>query len=92
MDTSYHSMFDEIVRINNIYNTLVLYEGRHYHAANHFFGKTLKDARLTQFFCQKNRCTKNTVHFQYGDSSKYKFKCLKLVINKSYLVSLLINT
>ncbi|MGV3580915.1 MAG: DUF6445 family protein [Methylophilus sp.] len=50
MDTSYHSMFDEIVRINNVYNTLILYEGRHYHAANQFFGKTLKDSRLAQVF------------------------------------------
>jgi hypothetical protein len=53
MDITYHSMFDEIVRINNVYNTLVLYEGRHYHAANQFFGKTLKDSRLTQVFFVK---------------------------------------
>ncbi|PCI59924.1 MAG: hypothetical protein COB34_03230, partial [Methylophilaceae bacterium] len=33
MDTSYHEMFDEVVRVNNVYNTLILYEGRHYHAA-----------------------------------------------------------
>lgn len=50
MDTSYHSMFDEIVRVNNVYNTLILYEGRHYHAANEFFGQTLKDSRLAQVF------------------------------------------
>ena len=50
MDTSYHTMFDEIVRVNNVYNTLILYEGRHYHAANRFFGKTLKDSRLAQVF------------------------------------------
>ena len=50
MDTSYHDMFDEIVRVNNVYNTLILYEGRHYHAANHFFGNTLKDSRLAQVF------------------------------------------
>lgn len=50
MDTSYHDMFDEVVRINNVYNTLILYEGRHYHAANKFFGKTLKDSRLAQVF------------------------------------------
>jgi hypothetical protein len=50
MDTSYHSMFDEVVRVNNVYNTLVLYEGDNYHAANNFFGKTLKDSRLTQVF------------------------------------------
>ncbi len=50
MDTSYHAMFDEVLRINNVYNTLILYEGRHYHAANKFFGKTLKDSRLAQVF------------------------------------------
>lgn len=50
MDTSYHNMFDEIVRVNNVYNTLILYEGRHYHAANQFFGETLKDSRLAQVF------------------------------------------
>lgn len=50
MDTSYHDMFDEIVRVNNVYNTLILYEGRHYHAANAFFGETLKDSRLAQVF------------------------------------------
>ena len=51
MDTSYHTMFDEIVRVNNVYNTLIIYEGRYFHAANRFFGKTLKDCRLAQVFC-----------------------------------------
>ena len=50
MDIAYHSMFDEIVRVNNVYNTLIIYEGRHFHAANQFFGKTLKDSRLAQVF------------------------------------------
>jgi hypothetical protein len=50
MDTSYHSMFDEIVRINNVYNTLIVYEGRHYHAANKFFGDNLENSRLSQVF------------------------------------------
>lgn len=50
MDTAYHSMFDEIVNVKNVYNTLILYEGRHYHAANEFFGSTLKNARLAQVF------------------------------------------
>jgi Family of unknown function (DUF6445) len=50
MDTSYHSMFDEIVRVNNVYNTLIVYEGRHYHAANQFFGKTMQNSRLAQVF------------------------------------------
>jgi hypothetical protein len=50
MDTSYHSLFDEIIRVNNVYNTLILYEGQHYHAANRFFGKTIADSRLSQVF------------------------------------------
>lgn len=50
MDTSYHSMFDEIVRVNNVYNTLILYEGRHFHRANKFFGNNLKNSRLSQVF------------------------------------------
>ncbi len=62
MDASYHSMFDEIVRVNNAYNTLVIYEGRHYHAANDFFGKTLKDSRLAQvFFVSKIDAQKQSV-------------------------------
>ena len=62
MDTSYHSMFDEIVRVNNVYNTLIIYEGRHFHAANHFFGKTLKDSRLAQvFFVNKIDAQKQSV-------------------------------
>ncbi len=62
MDTSYHSMFDEILRVNNVYNTLILYEGRHFHAANQFFGKTLKDSRLAQvFFINKIDAQKQSV-------------------------------
>jgi hypothetical protein len=62
MSTDYHSMFDEIVRVNNVYNTLILYEGRHYHAANKFFGKNLKDSRLAQvFFISKIDAQKHSV-------------------------------
>jgi hypothetical protein len=62
MDTSYHSMFDEIVRVNNVYNTLILYEGRHYHAANQFFGNTIADSRLAQvFFINKIDAQKQSV-------------------------------
>lgn len=50
MDTSYHQMFDEIVRVNNVYNTLIVYEGRHYHAANQFFGDNRENGRLSQVF------------------------------------------
>jgi hypothetical protein len=62
MDTSYHGMFDEIVRVNNVYNTLIIYEGRHFHAANQFFGKTMKDSRLAQvFFVNKIDAQKQSV-------------------------------
>jgi hypothetical protein len=50
MNTDYHSMFDEVTRVNNVYNTLILYEGDMFHAANQFFGKTLEDSRLAQVF------------------------------------------
>lgn len=50
MDTTYHSMFDEVLRLNNVYNTLILFEGDMFHAANQFFGSTLEDSRLAQVF------------------------------------------
>ena len=50
MDTSFHSMFDEVIRVNNVYNTLILFEGDDFHAANNFFGTTLEDSRLAQVF------------------------------------------
>jgi hypothetical protein len=50
MDTGFHSMFDEVVRVNNVYNTLILFEGDMYHAANKFFGTGLDDSRLAQVF------------------------------------------
>jgi len=46
----YHEMFDEVVRVNNVYNTLILFEGDIFHCANDFFGKTLQDSRLAQVF------------------------------------------
>ena len=62
MDTSYHSMFDEVVRVNNQYNTLILYEGQHHHAANQFFGDTLENSRLSQvFFINKIDAQKQSV-------------------------------
>ena len=54
VDTNYHHMFDEIVTVENIYNTLVVYEGHHHHSANEFFGDTLENSRLAQvFFCHR---------------------------------------
>lgn len=60
--TDYHSMFDEIIRVNNVYNTLILFEGHQYHAANRFFGDTLENSRLTQtFFINKIDAQKHSV-------------------------------
>jgi len=50
MDTSFHSMFDEVVKINNVYNTLILFEGDIFHSANNFSGTTPEDSRLAQVF------------------------------------------
>ncbi len=50
MDTGFHSMFDEVVRVNNVYNTLILFEGDTFHAANRFFGTTPQNSRLAQVF------------------------------------------
>ncbi len=62
MSTTHHNMFEEIVRVNNVYNTLILYEGRHYHSANNFFGTKLEDSRLTQvFFVNKIDAQKQSV-------------------------------
>lgn len=50
IDFSYHGMFDEVVRVNNVYNSLILFEGDIHHCANQFFGKTKQDSRLAQVF------------------------------------------
>lgn len=50
IDFSYHEMFDEVVRVNNIYNTLILFEGDMHHCANNFFGETKQNSRLAQVF------------------------------------------
>lgn len=60
--TDYHSMFDEVVRVNNVYNTLILFEGDQYHTANQFFGDCLENSRLTQtFFINKIDAQKQSV-------------------------------
>lgn len=50
IDFSHHKMFDEVVRVNNVYNTMIIFEGDIHHCANRFFGDTKKNARLTQTF------------------------------------------
>lgn len=50
IDFSHHNMFDEVVRVNNVYNSIVIFEGDIHHCANRFFGETNDSARLTQVF------------------------------------------
>lgn len=50
IDYTYHAMFDEVVRVNNVYNTLILFEGDIHHCANQFFGDKKSNARLAQVF------------------------------------------
>ena len=50
IDFTYHQMFDEVVRVNNVYNTLILFEGDIHHCANNFFGDTKHNSRLAQVF------------------------------------------
>ena len=50
IDFAYHQMFDEVVRVNNVYNSLILFEGDIHHCANEFFGTTRHDSRLAQVF------------------------------------------
>ena len=50
IDFTYHAMFDEVVRVNNVYNTLILFEGDIHHCANKFFGETKQNSRLAQVF------------------------------------------
>ena len=60
--TDFHCMFDEVVRVNNIYNTLILFEGQNFHSANQFFGDSLESSRLTQtFFIRKIDAQKESV-------------------------------
>ncbi len=45
-----NSMFTETVRVNNMYNRLLVYEAEQFHGGNNFFGSTDEDSRLTQIF------------------------------------------
>ena len=42
------TMFDETLRVNNVYNRMIMYEGSEWHKANNFFGEDLESSRLTQ--------------------------------------------
>ena len=61
INQSYHEMFDEIVTVHNVYNSLIFYEGHHHHAANQFFGENLVTSRLAQvFFAQRVDATQES--------------------------------
>lgn len=54
IDTDYESYdytkWDEVDRIGNIYNRIILYRGNLFHASVDYFGSTFEDGRLFQTF------------------------------------------
>jgi hypothetical protein len=42
--------FKEIDRVANVYNRLVLFDGRNFHSGTSYFGQTIEDSRLFQIF------------------------------------------
>lgn len=50
VSAEYHTMFDEVLRVNNVYNSLILFNAQTFHAANKFFGDSLKNGRMAQVF------------------------------------------
>jgi len=45
-----NNMFTETVRVNNVYNRLLVYEAEQFHGGHGFFGHNNIDSRLTQIF------------------------------------------
>ncbi len=50
VSTEFHNMFDETVRVNNVYNTMILFNAQTDPAANEFFGDSLETGRMAQVF------------------------------------------
>jgi hypothetical protein len=51
----YNSQFKKIKQIENIYNRLVVYDCKQWHAQDGFFGETKEDSRLIQVFFARIR-------------------------------------
>jgi len=51
----YNSQFKRVKRIENVYNRLVVYDCKQWHAQDGFFGKTKDDGRLIQVFFARIR-------------------------------------
>jgi hypothetical protein len=50
---SYNNTFNETVKVNNVYNRLVVYDAAEFHRGNKFFGSNKDDSRLTLVFFAK---------------------------------------
>ena len=85
MDTRYHSMFDEIVRVNNVYNTLILYEGQHYHAAKRFSARHWLTQGYRRTFLLIKLMRKSIVFFHLAGPkqlrSSFKVMLNQLILN-----------
>jgi hypothetical protein len=49
----YNDSFNETLRVNNVFNRLVVYDAAEYHRGNKFFGSNKDDSRLTLVFFAK---------------------------------------
>lgn len=72
VSTEFHSMFDETVRVNNVYNTLILFNAQTYHAANEFFGDSLATGRLAQVFFYQQNWREKLRYFPATTHKKYR--------------------
>jgi hypothetical protein len=44
------SHFTQTIEVGNVYNRCVIFDSRHWHSADNFFGNSTEDTRLTQVF------------------------------------------
>lgn len=47
---AHNNKFDTTIEISNVYNRLVIYDGRDFHREHKFFGNNIQNNRLTQVF------------------------------------------
>ena len=44
------SKFTQTIEVGNVYNRCIMFDSRHWHSADNFFGTSAEDTRLTQVF------------------------------------------
>jgi hypothetical protein len=54
---TYNNTFNETIKVNNVFNRLIIYDAAEYHRGNIFFGDTKETSRLTLVFFAKIKPT-----------------------------------